>query len=144
MVRFNDHDEAQKCDLAIDSLRKKMNLPADFEFHYSRNSDKIREVFLKEISCFKFRAKTLAIDKDPKILYGEGFDNKDSFYKYACRLLLESSKGVVENATIVLDRRGSESFQSELKKYLNKKFDNNLKMIKKIKKMTLIKIIYCK
>lgn len=133
MVRFNDAEEAQRCDQAIDSLRQQLTLPSDFEFHYSRNTDRIRKEFLKEVSKFKFRVKTLAIDKEPSILYGEGFNNKDSFYKYACRLLLESAKGVVKDATVVIDRRGSKSFQLEMKQYINKKFDNGLKMIKKVK-----------
>ncbi len=38
MVRFNDLEEANKCNQAISNLRKKLNLPDNFEFHYSRNS----------------------------------------------------------------------------------------------------------
>lgn len=119
IIKFKDRIEAERCDKAIDECRNKLSLPNDYEFHYSRNSDRVRNAFINVIKNYNFKAVTICIDKNPDVLYGEGFKNKDSFYKYACRLLLMSSPSGIVNATLVIDKSGSGSFEYSLKKYLN-------------------------
>ncbi len=47
--------------------------------------------------------------------------------------MIDSAKGVVKDSIIVIDRSGSETFQYELKKYLNRRFNNGSKIVKKVK-----------
>ena len=43
-VTFEDHDKANSCDRRIDQLRGELNLGLDYEFHFSGNSSKVRQV----------------------------------------------------------------------------------------------------
>src|SRR3989344_5384822 len=77
MVAFEENDEALSCDQRIGLLRRELNLPQDFEFHFHRTSKRVREVFLKAVLPYQFFYYGIIINK--KKLFGEGFKNKESF-----------------------------------------------------------------
>ena len=68
-------------------------------------------------------------------LYGEGFQYKNSFYKYAVNLLFENLKPSLRNAIVIFDKCGNREFQQELKKYLSQRVNlkGQLPLVKKIK-----------
>ena len=105
IIIFNDTEEAEACDARIEQLKKELGKPANFEFHYAKNSNNIREKFFKAVSPYAFFYYGIVINKTA--LYGEGFKKKESFYKYVCSLVLENAKDKIENATIVIDKNGS-------------------------------------
>lgn len=134
LVIFLDDEEAIACDRRIDLLRTELNLSPDYEFHFSRNSGKVKEAFLNAISPYNFSIVTVIINKDPSKLYGDGFGVKSSFYKYACQMVLTNALPYLDKAILVLDKSGSATFQGELKRYLKKKLaDENGFKIAKIK-----------
>lgn len=132
IVIFLDDEEAQACDNRIEMLRKELKLQANYEFHFSRNTRRVKLGFLEATSKFNFTVLTVAIDKDPSKLYGEGFNDKKSFYKYACHMVLTNALPYLDNARLVVDKSGGDTFQSELKKYLKKKLatEDGVKIIK--------------
>jgi hypothetical protein len=134
MVVFLDNEAAVQCDKRIDLLRSELNKPSDFEFHYSRNSKCVRSAFVNAVLPYDFSIISVAIDKDPSKLWGDGFGIKDSFYKYACHMTISNALPTLDNAIIIVDKSGSATFQQSLAKYLKNKFntDENLK-IKKVK-----------
>ncbi len=133
MVVFEEHDEATACDQRIGLLRKELNLPDDFEFHFHRNSKRVREVFLKAVLPYQFFYYGVVINKAK--LFGDGFRNKESFYKYASNLLFQNSKEKLVRATVVIDESGREKFRYELAQYLRKKMNDadGLRRIHKVK-----------
>ena len=133
LVVFKDHQEALDCDEKINQLRKEINWAKNSEFHFKRNSDKIRKKFLKLIIKFDFFYYALVINKDKSKLWGEGFKNKESFYKYACWLVFENAKSSLKMATVILDESGSLDFKRQLAKYIRKKTNKNEKIVKKVK-----------
>ncbi len=133
LLVFDDYDVANACDQRIGLLRKELNKPADFEFHFQNNSQKVREGFLKAINPYQFMYFGVVIDKSPKKSWGEGFKTKESFYKYACQMVFTNAKPYLEKAIVVLDRTGSPVFRSSLAKYLKSKMNIEKKTIKKIK-----------
>lgn len=134
MVLFLDHEEALACDRCIDALRAELRKPVDFEFHYSRNSEKVATAFVEAVRPYTFSIITVAINKDPAMLWGDGFMVKSSFYKYACHMVVTNALPYLDRATIILDKSGSGTFQAELAAYLKKKFNNNFTTkIKKVK-----------
>lgn len=135
MVVFEDTEEAIACDKRIELLKRELVKDPHFEFHFQNNSDKVRETFLKAISPYTFTYFAVVIDKDPDKLVGEGFKVKESFYKYACNMVFSNAKPHLDNATVILDRSGSPTFQRSLKKYLNTKTNGDAGrcIIKKIK-----------
>ena len=133
LVTFEDNEEAIACDQRINLLRREINLPEDFEFHFKENSHKRRLEFLKAIAPYNFFYFGIVLNKDPNKLWGEGFKNKESLYKYTCGLVFENAKPYLKNATVIIDQSGHKQFQVQLRKYLRDKANINKTIIKKIK-----------
>lgn len=134
LVLFEDLEEATACDQRIQLLKKELGFPPDFEFHFYDNSDKVRRKFLEVISPYTFFYIGIAINKDPKKLWGEGFKHKDSFYKYVCGLVFENAKPHLKQARVKIDKSGSSVFRSQLAKYLQKKVNGtDFQCIKSVK-----------
>lgn len=134
LVVFEENDEAVACDQRIELLKRELGWkkkPA--EFHFKRNSDKIREVFLRAVSPYNFFYYGIVINKDPSKLYGEGFKNKSSFYKYACSLVFENAKDKLNSALVIIDKSGDLEFRNQLAKYLRNKMNKETKIIRKVK-----------
>lgn len=115
-VAFEDHEEATRCDERIDTLRQELRAG---EFHFNSCCENIRIRFLQETAKFEYLYFSFAFKKAK--LYGDGFQYKNSFYKYAVNLLFENLKPHLNNAIVVFDRCGNRDFQNELKKYLTKR-----------------------
>lgn len=134
LALFLDDDEAIRCDKRIALLRNELGLTDNYEFHFSANSRRIRNAFLEAINPYNFSVITVSINKDPNKLYGEGFNIKTSFYKYACQMVLTNSLPYLDKTTLIIDRSGGTTFQGELRKYLRDKLaDQERNKIKKFK-----------
>ena len=134
MVLFNDYDEAKRCDERINLLKSEIGKDESFEFHFNSNSDKVRRKLLEATIPYEFTYFSVAINKNPERLYGEGFNNKESFYKYACNMVITNAYQYLNNAIVVLDKSGSPNFRRSLTKYLKLKFNSeNGVSIKKLK-----------
>ncbi|MFA9262761.1 MAG: DUF3800 domain-containing protein [Undibacterium sp.] len=133
LVAFEDRHEAQLCDERIALLRHELGKPAGFEFHFHENSDRIREAFFKAVLPYGFFYYGIVINKEK--LFGEGFHNKESFYKYACGLLFENAKDKLENATVIIDKSGRQLFKYQLANYLKRRInaESVTTRIKKVK-----------
>ncbi|QQR78902.1 MAG: DUF3800 domain-containing protein [Candidatus Moraniibacteriota bacterium] len=121
LVAFEDREEAQLCDERIALLRHELGKPPGFEFHFHENSDRIREAFFKAVLPYGFFYYGIVINKGK--LFGEGFHNKESFYKYACGLLFENAKDKLENATVIIDESGRQLFKYQLANYLKRRMN---------------------
>ncbi|MFA6486077.1 MAG: DUF3800 domain-containing protein [Candidatus Magasanikbacteria bacterium] len=133
LVAFEDSGEAMSCDQRIDLLRHELRLSKNFEFHFHQNSDRVREAFLRAVLPYEFFYYGIAINKAK--LFGEGFKNKESFYKYSCGLLFENAKEKLRDATAIVDESGRALFKYQLAAYLRKKLnqDSGRKCLKKVK-----------
>ena len=131
LVVFEDKDEALSCDQRIQLLKREIGWCEASEFHFKRNSDKIRRAFLKAVAPYNFFYYGIVINKDPNKLWGEGFKNKESFYKYTCGLVFENAKEKLHEATIIIDRSGSLDFRYHLSKYLRRRMNSGI--IRKVK-----------
>jgi hypothetical protein len=134
LVIFDDNEEAEACDKRIDLLRHEQKLPEDFEFHFTENSLKLRETFLKAITPYNFSIITVSIDKESSDLIHSTYTTKNAFYKFACHSVLLNALPYLDNATLTMDKGNSDTFYGELRRYLRNKIDerDGIK-IKKIK-----------
>ncbi|UMX47420.1 MAG: DUF3800 domain-containing protein [Candidatus Nealsonbacteria bacterium DGGOD1a] len=133
LVIFEDNDEAAACDQRIELLKRELGKQPSDEFHFKTNLNRVKETFLKAVSPYNFFYYGIVINKDPKKLYGEGFKNKESFYKYACGLVFENAKEKLRNSIIIIDKSGNLDFRNQLGKYLRRKMNGKDRIIKKIK-----------
>ena len=133
MVVFEEHEEAAACDQRITLLRHELGLTLNYEFHFHRNSNRVREAFFKAVLPYQFFYYGIIINKLK--LFGEGFKNKESFYKYSSSLLFENAKEKLDNAIVVIDESGRNLFKYQLAKYLKRKLNvsNGLTYIKRVK-----------
>lgn len=113
LVMFEDNEEAVACDQRIQLVRR---------------------AFLNAVSPYNFFYYGIVINKDLSKLWGEGFRNKSSFYKYACGLVFENAKERLRDAVVVIDRSGSLEFKNQLAKYLRRKVNTpGERLITKVK-----------
>ncbi len=132
LVVFEDREDATSCDQRIGLIRKELDLPEDYEFHFTENSDRVRESFFKAVIPYNFFYYGIIINKGS--LYGEGFKYKESFYKYASNLLFENAKDKLTEAIVVIDESGRKMFKYQLATYLKRKINTKDKIyIKKVK-----------
>jgi len=134
VLLFSDQEEALKCDKRIDLLKYEMGKLSNFEFHFSHNSNRVKVKFLEAIQPYRFTYFTVVIDKHPDKLWGEGFNTKESFYKYACQMAMTNAMPYFDTAHVIIDKSGSPGFRNSLAKYLRGKVNRNEgKRIKKFK-----------
>lgn len=131
LVVFEDHDEAIACDQRIELLKRELGWPATEEFHFKRNSDAVRKTFIKAVVPYDFFYYAIVLNK--KELWGDGFKDKRSFYKYACSLVFENAEEKLDQAIVLIDESGSLDFRRQLEKYLKEKMNTSTKKIKKLK-----------
>jgi hypothetical protein len=118
LVIIPDASSAESLDKTIANLRVKLKTPANYEFHFTATCSAWRTAFVKEINGLNFRYHSIVINKPA--LRGEGFRVKESFYKFACKIVLQNAARELTNATVVLDGCGSREFQRELGSYLRR------------------------
>lgn len=137
LVVFEENDEALACDQKIELLKRELGWKPKSEFHFKNNSDKVRKSFLQAVAPYNFFYYGIVLNKDPKKLWGEGFRDKQSFYKYACGLVFENAKPKLSEATVIIDASGSLDFKNQLTKYLRHKLNqqgsSQLKVVRSVK-----------
>ncbi len=135
LVVFNDHEEAEACDQRIALLRRELGWSEDSEFHFARNSDRQRCEFLQAVARYQFFYYGFVLNKDPRKLWGPGFEQKESLYKFTCNLVFENARDKLQNATVVIDESGNREFKMQLEKYLKRRMtlQDGTCLIRKIK-----------
>jgi hypothetical protein len=118
LVTFEDHDEAIACDQRIELLKREVGMSATDEFKFGKLPGKKREAFFEAVGPYAFFYFGIAIRKAK--LWGKDFQFKESFYKYACRLVFENAKPHLRDAIVVIDGSGSREFKRQLGYYLRR------------------------
>ena len=113
---------ADRVNTRIKTLRNELRVKPHFEFHFAKLKDSLRCAFLEAVSPFAFEYYSIVINKAR--LVGPGFHFKGSFYKYACRLVMNNAKSVLDGATIVIDGSGERRFRRELANYFKKQVND--------------------
>ncbi|MFZ5806901.1 MAG: DUF3800 domain-containing protein [Verrucomicrobiota bacterium] len=132
LLVFEDHEEATAADQRIQLLKREMGFNASFEFHFNSLRADYRKTFLKAISSYDFFYFGIVINKEN--LSGEGFQFKESFYKYTCGLVFNNAKPHLNHAIVIVDGSGSREFRKQFASYLRKRInDKDNYCIKKVK-----------
>lgn len=127
-VIFDDELEAEKTAVAIKELRRDLKFPDSVEFKFSKSSREVREKFLQAVNGYKFKVRCLVIKKE--LIHSQKLrDNKNSFYSYAVKLLLEHSGGSILDAKIRIDGSGDRVFRKSFTTYLRKQLNSDLKKV---------------
>ena len=134
-VIFDDELEAEKTAVAIKDLRRKLKFSDRVEFKFNGANFQTRTAFLKEVSKYNFRIRALVVDKS-KVKSGLLKNDKQSFYSYFIKTVLQYNKGTIKNAKIRIDGSGDRVFRKKFLTYLRKQL--NSKQQKVISNITLV------
>lgn len=127
LIIFDDELEAEKTAIAIKELRRSLKFPDDMEFKFNKSSKDVREKFLRTISSFCFKIRSLIIDKG-LIRSNELKRNKNSFYSYAIKTVLKHSNSIL-NAKVKIDGSGDRIFRKSFLGYLRRQLNSRQKRI---------------
>lgn len=123
-VVFDDELEAEKTAVAIKELRRDLKFPNSVEFKFSKSSKEIRVRFLRVVNNYKFNIRCLVIEK--RVIHSQKLrSNKNSFYSYAVKLLLEHNGGSILDAKIRIDGSGDRIFRKSFTAYLRKQLNSS-------------------
>lgn len=128
LVIFDDELEAERVAVAIKELRRALGFPEDAEFKFFKSRREVRERFLKTINLFKFRVRSLVVNKS--VIYSaELRSNKNSFYSYIIKTVLQYNGDSILNARIKIDGSGSREFRQNFLGYLRRQLNSQHRCI---------------
>jgi hypothetical protein len=130
-VIFVETEDAAACDRRIDELRRNCFGDRPREFKFNKCCYDHRLTFLKGIAGQEFLYLSFVLNKSK--LFGPGFQQKETFYKYTSKLLFDNAKSFLTKATVVIDGSGNREFRSELQAYLKRKINTDRETIRKVK-----------
>lgn len=134
-VIFEDELEVEKTAVAIKELKRKLKFRDEVEFKFNKSSFQTRIGFLEAIRKFKFTIRALVVDK--RIIKSQQLRNdKQSFYSYFIKMVLEYSGGLIFDAKIRIDGSGDRVFRKRFLTYLRKQL--NTKQRKIVKNVRLV------
>lgn len=130
VIIFDDPLEAEKTATAIKELRRDLGFPEDVEFKFYKSKPAVRKAFLEKVSGFDFRVRSIVIDKSI-IRSNELKNNKNSFYSYVIKMVLQYSNGSILDAKIKIDGSGDRVFRKSFLTYLRRELNSDERKIMK-------------
>ncbi len=118
LVTFEDDLAALECDRRISRLRGELNLPDSYEFHFGKNSWRVRVAFLEAVQLYDFRYHIAALDKEALNQGNAPLRSAGELYRYAAGLLLENAKAYLSEVNVIADRTGNRRFRDDLARHL--------------------------
>lgn len=130
MVIFEDELEAEKTAIAIKELKREIGFKDNTEFRFFKTRKIIRQKFLETINKFNFKIRCLVVDKS-KIYSDELKNNKNSFYSYFIKEVLQNSNDKILDAKIRIDGSGDRSFKRNFVAYLRRELNSKQRIVMK-------------
>ena len=130
LVIFDEELYAEETAVAIKKLKKQLNKSERFEFKFNKCNQKFRRKFLNTVKHYNFRIRAIVVNKE-KIYSQHLRSNKETFYNFALRQVLEHNNQTIINAKIRLDGRGEKEFRRQLTTYLRRHLNSRTKKVMK-------------
>lgn len=125
---FQDELEALKVKVAIKDLRRELKFPDNIEFKFFKSRSITKFAFLKAINKFDFNVRAIVVNKSI-IRSNELKNNKNSFYSYIIKMVLQHSNGDILDAKIRIDGSGDRIFRKNFLTYLRKQLNSGQKRL---------------
>lgn len=127
MAIFDSAEEALETDRVI---RKAMvDLNTYPEFHFTKCSNLVRDGFFNAVQGCPFLVRAIVVRKN--IIYSEHLrSEKEDFYRFFIRKMLENDNGTLESAKVIIDGSGDRQFRQMLKRSLKRQVGAGVKDIR--------------
>ena len=127
MVIFDDGESAQTTETVIRKAMADLRVRPEFKFNKSRAE--IRDAFFAAVRDCPFMVRAVVVRKD-LINSTHLRANKEDFYRFFLRKVMENDGGTLENAKVVIDGSGDHAFKKMLTTSLRRHIGPKLKKIK--------------
>lgn len=127
-VVFEDDLEALKVKVAIKELRRTLRFPDTVEFKFFKSSSEVKKTFLETINKFSFHVRSIVINKQI-IKSNKLRTDKNSFYSYVIKSVLQNSDDTILDAKIRIDGSGDRTFRRSFLTYLRKQLNSKQKKV---------------
>jgi hypothetical protein len=117
MVIFDDFKEAERTSEIIEAARVSLRIKPEFKFN--KCSAKVKDEFFLAVAACKFTVRAIAIDK-AKIYSDNLRENKEMFYNFFVKSLLQHDGNALVGARVKIDGSGDREFKRELAAYLKR------------------------
>lgn len=117
MVLFSGQDDAQATGAAIQQAKKPLRIRSEFKFNKSR--DDVRDGFFEAVAGCPFRVRAIVVRKE-RIWSPRLKADKDKFYEFFVRMMMQHDHGRLENAKVIIDGSGDREFKKRLGTYLRR------------------------
>lgn len=117
LVAFGDHKEAASTAKALDELARGLKIQPEFKFSGTRAE--VRDAVFAVAGTYDFRVRAIVIEKE-KIYSAHLRNNKEAFYSFFVKSMLQFNNGLLRDARIIIDGSGDRIFKNEMKSYLRK------------------------
>jgi len=95
------------------------------EFKFNKCSDDVRDVFFKAIRKCPFKVRAIVVRK--KLIHSPRLRaDKDKFYEYFVKSMLNYDAGILKKAVIVIDGSGDREFRQNLNTALRRKLGSGI------------------
>ena len=130
-VVFLKAEHAEKCAETVRRVRRELEWTEDSEFHFSKNSDRVRLAFLEAISHEKFTYFAFVLNK--KNLWSLSMKDPDRMYSKVCEWVVGNAQSYLRNASVFIDKRGGRDLKQRLKVCLRAlQTPDGQKLVKKV------------
>jgi hypothetical protein len=115
-VVFPTAEAALACESVLMQLRTELSLKLDYEFHFTRCSERIRDAFYKRICEQDLCYYGFVIDK--LRVSGADFKSPDDLYAFGIKFVCDAAREFFSDAKILIDEHGNREFKRRLRKSL--------------------------
>lgn len=114
---FEQPEHAEETAQNIKQFRHSLGWGEHQEFKFSKTSKDIRARFLSAVAASPFQVHAIVFQK--KNIYSPNLqNNKDRFYNFATRQILDTFGSQLDQANIKIDGSGDRDFRRNIEKYL--------------------------
>lgn len=121
MVIFDDFKEAERTSAIIEAARVSLRIKTEFKFN--KSAAQVKDGFFESVASCKFSVRALVVDKS-KIYSDNLRENKDRFYNFFVKSLLQHDNDVLIGARVKIDGSGDREFKRELAAYLKRESES--------------------
>jgi hypothetical protein len=123
MVIFDDSQDAADTQRCIDKSDARKAHKSEFKF--SKCSDDIRDLFFAAVRNCAFRVRAIVVRKE--VIYSPRLKaDKDRFYEYFVKNMMDYNGGTLKNARVIIDGSGDREFRQNLNVALRRRLGKGI------------------
>lgn len=126
MLIFDSDEDMKLATAKLQSFKKTINFKTEFKFTKSYQS--LREKFFETIKVLNFRVKVVCVNKS-EIKSKISIKKPQEFYNFYLKELIKNTKNL-NNLIIIIDGEAKRLLALQLKTYLRKESNKNIKGLK--------------